>query len=302
MSTSFIYTLISDVFFDIFPNTVIDYIIIPYIIEQYKYKYRIDTTEQYYNIQFNQQLNMLYCSSGQSYKLLDFSVGLTSSLIDTKSFDDMIMVFYFNSYDDDPYFVANIIYLFDDILIIYEHGLLIKYIFCDRIYIYNEQLYINNCTYTVCTYKNRIYIYSFDDNTSHITAYDVKDLNRIQQSDEYICNDDDTDRNISIYNDIIYVHEQLTNTTYNIHTHDITTLDRTSTRSFTRKSVGNNIIIYKDKIYDSADKTIYMYDLFSHELIHSFDIKITYPIEHISISNNVMMISNNHENVIYSCI
>jgi hypothetical protein len=289
----------------IFPKAILDHIIIPYIIEQYKYKYSKYTSELYDNVHYNQQLNILFCASVHSYKLIDFSTGLASSLIDKKPL--------FATYNDNPCSINNVIYFNDNILIMCDYNqILIKYIFHDGIWKRSGHNYIRQLvhstwinSYSTYTYNNNIYVYAADNNTSIIIVHDMYELNRIQYSQEYIYYDDITYHNISVHDNTIYIYEQATSTTH-IHAHDIKTLNRTSSREFTHGSTNTQILLHKDKIYKCENNIVYVYDLTTFELIHTFNVTNARAemtnnyIKNISMSNDVMMLSNDREIIIYS--
>lgn len=291
-----LHTIIFDTLISIIPKVIIEQLIFQYITNPFKYK--IDTLIPFNNIHHNKQLGIIYCSSQNSYKLIDYQTGKppNSSNINVKSFEHHFP----NNLHKKLY--MPIIY-FDGNYILTKSRGISQYVFNNDKYTRTHQQNM------ICGYNNlhvhnqRIYLQSGFSNVYRIEVYDLVQLNYIEQSQYFdIVRSCQYTSQMSVHNDIIYICEHKSGNTYNILFHDIKTLERITYHAFELKH--DTMTIYKNMIYTYSQNKVYVYDTKTFNKLYMFDVEPfkdpkPHHITHMSISNGVLMISNNNEVQIY---
>jgi hypothetical protein len=267
------------------PQVLIDQIIIPYVQEYYKYKYDFKTHILYHTIHFNKELGVIDLVSNHNNTLINYR-------------DANKMIWW---PDHRP--VNNVIYFGGNILLEYhDYGIITKYIRDKPLYRYNKRANIYGMYNTSCVHNNILYVHSTYDDKYRIDAHDINEFNGARKhSQEY--KSFSSMYSLSISNNYIYICEYTTQQTYNIRIHDINTLELISEKQFENglKFI-KAVTIYKNNLYCYKDETLYIYDLSTLKLINSFciefnDMQLTN--YSISISNDVMMVSNTKQIIIY---
>jgi hypothetical protein len=296
------------------PKSIIEHIIFKYAIDtrRYIHKYTISNDSYkrnpsyegcYNNIRYNKQLGIMCCETGENYKLIDYKTGAEhdGSIINLKSFDYM-----FIDIDIDSVYISYVIYFDDDAIITYSFfdGMQ-RFILRDKVYM---RVRIGSCNYDpTCVYNNSIYCGYFEDKKYHIRVYDLISLRTIKISNEYSCKSEYYSRNknrlMSIYNDIIYVYESDTTGNIDIHTYDVNTIERLNQYHHKCDVEWKYMILHENKLYKYAYGKICIYDATTFGHICSFPVNTH--LKHnsrISISNNVLMISDDQYILFYDII
>lgn len=295
--------IVFDILVSIVPKDIIEQIIFQYINDPYKY--RIDTHELFTEFHYNKQLNIIYCGSTISNKLIDYHTGKPhdSSKIDISEFG---CNFPRTVHKD---FIKNIICFDNDNIIAYSHA---RGFSCHVLQYYTYML--NSQHNIIREYNNshvhneRMYVYC-GYNKYRIEVYDAKYFNYIKQSsDGDFLTEYDTIQNMNpcqmtIHDNILYICKHKSGSSYNIISHDIHTLNQIDCHLF---NLDHKIMtIYKNMIYTYSPNKLHVYDIQTLNKLYTLDVKpFKNHIDHykycIKISNGVLMISNDNEIQIYN--
>jgi hypothetical protein len=278
-----------------FPKDIINLIMNYVTILNNKYKYSINNPGYCDNICFNKELGIIYCSSQNFYKLIDYKNGTRhdSSLIDLRSFETQLVDRWWHTIG------RKIIYFGNDTIICYrnyndEHSKFDKYTLTNKKYEHVSDKFMRSCV-AAYVYEQQIYVYAHHGHDKYyILVYDWN-FHVINCSAKII--QENTNLQMSIHNDTIYIIESWYKNACYIHEHDIKTLYRYVTRIFIHGSY-DNIIIYKDNIYVCEPNKIIVYDIILFEPLYTIDIKFN-PKNRISISNGLTIVSNKKEIMVY---
>lgn len=288
-----------DTVLTILPNNIVE-LIFNYVINIYKYKYSftLQRDSALFNIIFyNKQLKLIYCSSNNLHKIIDYKTGKhhDSSIIDLNTFE--------SRFDND---IENIICFENNHIISCSDNQITKYKLYNKKYRLVIRITDDNTSF-INVYKKYMfvsdrYMYvcenTYFDNYQ-IVSYDLEKFTRIKQSQLYSCYHRIIQ--ISVYENIIYISELRAEQMFNIYRHDADTLNIIDVREF--KEMYNKPIptMYQDKIYSYVPNIITVYDITTLKELYSIN---THPFEkysqyHISISNGIIMISNETEIMLY---
>lgn len=284
---------------EFFPNDVSE-LIYGYIINKYKYKYSLHHLELVDTMYFSKQLGFIHYSSDNSHGMIDYYTGkqCKSSLTDIK----------------------NIIYSDDAEIICNNNNIITKYILSEDKYKLISTLNLNSngdnhvelkindisiCVYNECMYVcyeivNHNYMY-------HITIYDLKSLQKIKNTSFcYYCENSYAfikDKiQISIYDDIIYVNKPRSIYSSYVYRHDINTLHIIDVRMLVCYNSFSVTKLHNDKVYNYVSDKIIVYSLVTLNKLYAINVrpfKISNPNHYLSISNDIMMISNGMEMMFY---
>lgn len=277
------------------PEVIIELIIIPYVNQ---YKYSISTPLK--NMYFNKQLGIIFCASRRSCKLLDYDTmeSHNSSIIDIASFESI-------SYWKLPYSYTDVIYFENNMIVIYsDYGFFAQYELRNKKYVLKQREQVGNSYYNAYVKNQQIYSLRRYDTKYWITTTDANNFSRTKNSRAFICTCKELQREyqMSIHNNTLYILTQHTPTSYNIYSHNITDFNRINDHNFRLEYEYKAMTMYDDKIYVYGQNEVHIYDVITSNKIQSLYIKpfknsdSTY---YMSISNELLMLSNSQETMIY---
>jgi len=251
---------------------------------------------------YNKQLGIIYGSSRHSYKLIDYHAGEPhdSSKINIELFE------YRFSRNVHTEFHKNILYFDNNIILIYSDTTgIVKYDLNKTLYTPKYQqniVYGHNESYCGTIHNGHIYI-QHGCEKYRIEVYELENLNYIKQSCEFNQNALNTIQ-MTIHDNTIHICEFKSEMLYNILSHDVTTLGLNDNRNFHLDKTHVTMTMYNNMIYTYGQNKIHTYDIKTFNKVYTFDVepfKNSKPhyTHHISISNDVLMLSNNKEIQIY---
>jgi hypothetical protein len=291
--------IIYDALIIFIPNDIIKQIILKYITHQYKYK--IDIPELYHKFYYNKQLEIIYCASIYSYKLIDYNTSDShdSSIINMASFKSR----FFNKHH-----TLNIIYFDNNILLTSCSSEIHKYILNKQKYTRVKNV-INAGTYPfVYVYDQCIYIDSKCGTTNCyvLSKYNLADLVEIKKSKQFECEryHESNRTNMTMHNNIIYISEPTSTMTYNILSHNAMTLNKIDNRIF-KCEIGHIATIYRDKIHTYGQNEVYVYNITTLNKLYSFEVNtFSKPIMYynVTVSNDLLIISSDQELMVFDIL
>jgi hypothetical protein len=287
------------VLLEFFPKDVSE-LIYGYIINQYKYKYSLYHLELFDTMYFSKQLGFICYSSDNSHGIIDYYTGKQrkSSLIDIK----------------------NIIHSDDAEIICNNNNIVTKYILSDDKYKLTNTLNLNSNEdkhielkindISICVYNECIYVcheIEHHDYTYYITIYDLKSLRKIKNTsfcyyleNSYAYIKDKIQ--ISIYDDIIYINKPRSIYSSYVYRHNINTLQIIDVRMLVCYNSFLITKLHNDRVYNYVSDKIIVYSLVTLNKLYAINIrpfKIPNQDHCLSISNDMMMISNGTEMMFY---
>jgi hypothetical protein len=282
-----VYDVLYKTLYNIFPTVIIKNLIFRYTVEPNEYirKY-IKAYDYCYKSYINKQFNIICCESGTSYILLDAGNGRIHDglCIDVNTINKRSMMRYFKH----------------NVIILTYSDCLCKYVLNNTQYELTHTIHIDT-PHIMCVYNNCIYRFeNFNGKQYQISIYDLSDLKKIKYSvrscDDVIfdCSPQisvhDCSPQISVHDDIIYIYDGYKH----IYIHDI---ELNYIKTHTIPCNIFNILIHKNKLYKYKTGTIFVYDMLTSELIHSFE---TNCYDHVLfISDDLLTLHNNRQIVFY---
>jgi hypothetical protein len=311
-----LYTILLDIL-NMIPSVVIEHVVMCYLAPQYLYS--IKTPNLFYTFHFNKQLGIIYCASHNSYIFTDYATGILhdSSIIDVSKFNSMTTTqFWEQSISDITYFDKNDIIIYSQCNDLDIYSLHNKKYTC----IQHANMYRRFDSYCFCRHSigtELIYYRTMRFGSEYlIDMYNLDTCSLIKRSNKlkYASNDIrakyySMNSRMSIYNNIIYIYYPIKNITcktisveYIIYTHDATTLEQIDYYIFRRDAKHDALTIQGGKIYTYGMGDVNIYDAVKLNKIQSFSVKIfnNHSNTHnISVSNDLLAISNHEEMMIY---
>jgi hypothetical protein len=302
-------------FIDFFPKDVSE-LIYSYVMHQYKYMFSISCSKLFDKIYFNEQLELICYYSGTSYGIIDSRVGnqYISLLFDVKNIspsNDMNCVsrYYKNQDNSSSIDIKNIMYSiihYDNTCIVYrDNNYIIKYIICNHKYVLAGRLKIKIVDAYICIYNQYVYIFEDHGAMYNITIYDLENLDKVIHRSFSISSIDEDDRityQMSIHNNIIYIIKPRSVYSFWIYSHDANTLGEINTRILVCNSSSLITKLYGDKIYNYVPNKIIVYSIKTLRKLYTSELqpfKKSNSNNRLSISNGVMMVSNDTEMMFY---
>jgi hypothetical protein len=294
--TLMIHNIVFDILILIVPKDIIEQIIFQYINDPYKY--RINTPVLCTDFHYNKQLNIIYCGSTTSNKLIDYHTGKSHD--SSKINISMFKCYFSRTIHKD--FIRNIICFDNNDMIAYSHargfshhvlqyGTYLIHSQNNKIYEYKNVHVYNQHIYVCCGYDKY-----------HIEVYDAKYVRYIVQSRDFNTMQNNNPSQMTIHDNTLYICEHKSESLYNIISHNIHTLDQIDYRTF---NLDHKVMtIYKNMIYTYEPNKLHIYDIQTLNKLYTFS---TRPFENhndyykycIKISNGILMISNDREIQIY---